>query len=108
MQDNALIRLVKENAKKILELGEKHGAENIRIFGSVARGDTREESDIDFLIDKGPKEKWSAWFPVSLANELEDLLGKEVDVAIATNLKARLRERILSEAVPVCEMIMND
>ncbi|MBT6842978.1 MAG: DNA polymerase subunit beta [Candidatus Melainabacteria bacterium] len=100
-----LYRLVQKKAPDILKLADKHGAENIRLFGSVARKDFHKNSDIDFLIDKGPKEKRSAWFPGGLLVDLEDLLGMEVDLGTASSLKSRLKEHVLLEAIPICDMI---
>lgn len=102
-----LFELVKQKAPDILKLAEMHGAENIRLFGSVARHQSDEKSDIDFLIDPGPKEKWSPWFPGGLLMDLQDLLGTKVDIAIARSLKPRIKDRVLNEAVPICEMIKN-
>ena len=103
-----LFELVRSKAPEILELAEKHGAENIRIFGSVARGDSDEKSDIDFLIDKGPKEKWSAWFPGSLIVDLESLLGMKVDICTNKMFKPSNLEKVLKEAIPICEMMRRE
>ena len=56
--------LLKEKREEILRIAAKHGAYNVRVFGSVARGEAREDSDVDFLIDVG--ENHSAWFPLGL------------------------------------------
>jgi hypothetical protein len=79
---------------------------NIRVFGSVARGDTNQDSDIDFLIDLG--ENLSPWFPVRLIRDLENLLGRKVDIVTEKGLKERIRERVLKEAVPLGGTIAND
>jgi hypothetical protein len=84
----------------ILELAEKHGATNVRVFGSVARGEATPESDIDLLVDQD----WSrltSWGGMGLIIELEDLLGCSVDVATTDELKPRIRERALREAIPL-------
>jgi hypothetical protein len=84
----------------ILALAKKHGASNIRVFGSVARGEATPESDIDLLVDQD----WSrltTWGGIGLIIELEDLLDCKVDVATSDELKPRIRERALREAVPL-------
>ena len=63
---------------RILELSVQHGARNVRIFGSVVRGEAQPDSDIDLLIDLG--ESLSPWFPVGLIRDLEALLGHKVDI----------------------------
>jgi predicted nucleotidyltransferase len=85
------------NREKILEIAAKHGAYNVRIFGSVARGEATEESDIDFLVDVG--EHRSSWFPVGLKLDLEDFLQQNVDIATQNSLHQLIRERVLREAV---------
>lgn len=84
---------------EIRRIAQIHGASNIRIFGSVARGDERTDSDIDFLIDVAAKT--SPWFPVGLIQDLELLLGRRVEIVTERGLNKDLRERVLSEAVPV-------
>jgi predicted nucleotidyltransferase len=83
---------------EILAIAEKHGAYNLRVFGSVARGEATTESDVDFLIDYDPSKR-SAWFPAGLMLDLEDLLERKVDVATVDMLKDRIRDRVLKEAV---------
>jgi predicted nucleotidyltransferase len=82
---------------EILRIAARHGAYNVRVFGSVARGDARPDSDVDFLIDVGPDT--TPWFPGGLVADLEELLGREVDVAEVDWLHRRIRDRVVSEAV---------
>ena len=91
--------IITQKREEILNLAAQHGACNVRIFGSVARGDAHEDSDIDFLIDLG--EKLSPWFPVRFIRDLENLLGCKVDVITEKGLKERIRERVIKEAVPL-------
>ncbi|WP_448542533.1 nucleotidyltransferase family protein [Roseiflexus sp.] len=92
-----LAELVKEKRADILALAAKHGARNVRVFGSVARGDADEQSDIDFLVQM---ELGRSLLDLGgLQYDLEQLLGCRVDVVTEQGLKARLREEILSEAV---------
>jgi len=92
-----LAELVKEKRADILALAAKHGARNVRVFGSVARGDADQQSDIDFLVQMAPGR--SLLDLGGLQYDLEQLLGCRVDVVTEQGLKARLREEILSEAV---------
>jgi uncharacterized protein len=90
--------LLAEKRDRILEIADQHGAFNVRVFGSVARGEETPESDIDFLIDYDI-DRVSPWFPVGLMHDLQDLLGREVDVVTERGLHRRIRDRVLSEAV---------
>ena len=91
--------LLKTRRGQILEIARKHGAHNLRVFGSVARGEGNEESDIDFLVEVGPAH--SAWFPAGLVADLEDLLGVPVDVVTEDGLHWYIKERVLEEARPL-------
>ncbi|MDV2992357.1 MAG: hypothetical protein N4J56_002011 [Chroococcidiopsis sp. SAG 2025] len=91
--------LLKAKREEILQIAAKHGAYNVRIFGSVARGEASENSDIDLLIDVA--ENHSRWFPGGLLADLEDLLGCKVDIVIENGLHQLIREQVLLEAVPI-------
>ena len=84
---------------EILAAAARHGATNVRVFGSVARGDADATSDVDFLVDFEPGR--SLLDLAGLLVELEDLLGHPVDVVTEPGLKARIRQRVLAEAVAV-------
>lgn len=90
--------LLKQQRSQIIALAEKHGASNVRVFGSVARGEATEDSDIDFLVDYD-LEKITPWFPGGLLLDLEQLLNRKVDIVTVDMLKERIRDRILLEAV---------
>ena len=85
--------------RHILRAAARHGASNIRVFGSAARGEATEESDVDFLVDVEPRH--SAWFPVGLVADLEELLDCKVDVVTEESLHWYIRDRVLEEAVPL-------
>ena len=91
--------LLKAHREEILQIAAKHGAYNVRVFGSVVRGEASENSDIDFLIDVGVNH--SRWFPGGLLADLEDLLGCKVDIVTENGLHRLIRERVLKEAVPL-------
>lgn len=92
-------QLLKENRKEILKIAQRHGAKNIRLFGSVARGEAGESSDIDILVETG--ENPSPWFPGGLIADLEELLGRRVHVVTVGALHTYIRDRVLQEAVPL-------
>lgn len=95
-----LKKLLIEKRNDILRIAAEHGASNVRVFGSVARGDDTETSDIDLLVDQDWT-KLSAWGGMGLVIALEDLLGHKVDIATVEELKPRIRERVLREAIPL-------
>lgn len=90
---------VKNKRDEIRRIAERHGATNIRLFGSLARGEARDESDIDLLVDV--TSHTSSWFPIGLILDLENLLGRRVEVVTERSLNKNLRERVLREAVPL-------
>ena len=83
----------------ILRLAAQYGARNVRIFGSVARGEARPDSDVDVLVDLEPGR--SLFDLGGLLMELQDLLGCRVDVVTEQGLRPRIRARVLREAVPL-------
>jgi predicted nucleotidyltransferase len=91
--------LLKEKREEILRVATKHGARNVRIFGSAVRGEAGPESDVDFLVDVEPVH--SSWFPAGLILDLEELLGRKVDVVTEDSIYWLLRRRILKEARPL-------
>jgi uncharacterized protein len=91
--------IIAAKREAILEIAARHGATSIRVFGSVARGDAGADSDVDFLVEVGPVH--SRFFPGGLVLDLEDLLGRKVDVVEPDGLHPLLREAVLREAVPV-------
>jgi uncharacterized protein len=91
--------LVADKRDEILRIAATHGVRRIRVFGSVARGEARPDSDVDFLVEVGPKH--SPFFPGGLVADLEALLGRRVEVVEPDGLYAPLKEVVLREAVPV-------
>jgi len=86
-----------DKREEILRIAAKHGVTSIRVFGSVARGDAGPESDVDLLIETGPTV--SPWFPVRFIRDLEELLGRRVDVVTRNGLHWYIKDRVLDEAV---------
>jgi hypothetical protein len=91
--------LLESKRDAILRIACAHGARNVRIFGSAARGAADAQSDLDFLVELEPGK--SLLDLGGLQYELQALLGCRVDVVTERGLKARIRERVLKEAVPV-------
>jgi predicted nucleotidyltransferase len=91
--------LLKTKRDMILEAAKRHGARNVRSFGSTARGEDDSQSDIDFLVDLEPGR--SILDHASLLLELQQLLGPKVDVVSERGIKNRIRGRILREAIPL-------
>jgi uncharacterized protein len=87
---------VERNRSAILEAAARHGARNVRVFGSVAHGNERPGSDVDLLVDMGHDR--SLLDLVALAQELEELLRRRVDVLTEDSLAPSIRQRIAAEA----------
>jgi uncharacterized protein len=94
-----LPELLKEKREEILAIAAKHGAYNVRVFGSAARGEAGPESDLDVLVELQPDR--SLLDLGGFLADLEDLLGCKVDVVTERGLRSRLRDRVLQEAVPL-------
>ncbi len=89
--------LLNANRDAILQLAAQYGATNVRIFGSVARGDDLPASDIDFLVDLEANR--SLFDLGGLLIDLQQLLGRPVDVTTERGLRLRIRERVLRDVV---------
>jgi uncharacterized protein len=89
--------LLQGKRNQVLELAKRHGARNVRVFGSVARGEAGPDSDMDFLVECGPNP--SPFFPGGLLMDLEEFLGRRVDIVTERGPHPYLRDRILREAV---------
>jgi len=92
--------LVREKREEILRIAEQHGAYNVRLFGSVARGEAGPDSDVDLLIDVHDGQT-TPWFPGGLIAELEDLLGRRVDIVFADSIRPAFAPFILRDARPL-------
>lgn len=92
-------KLLASQRQDILEIAARYGARNVRIFGSVARGDAGPDSDLDILVDMEPGR--SMFDLGGLLYDLQAFLGVDVDVVTEKGLRPRIRERVLREAVPL-------
>jgi uncharacterized protein len=91
--------VLKEKREEVLRIAALRGARNLRIFGSVARGEDRPDSDLDLLVDMDPGR--GLLDMGGLLIDLQGLLGCQVDVVTEKGLRERIRERVLREAVPL-------
>lgn len=91
--------LLRARRAEIVQIAAAYGATNVRIFGSVARGEASTESDLDLLVDLEPGRSLLDLAGLSVA--LEDALHCAVDVMTPEGLRPRIRERVLREAVPL-------
>ena len=96
---SSVLEIIKQKREEIFCIAARHGARNLRVFGSVARGEASKKSDVDFLIELEPGR--SLLDHAGLLVDLEDLLGCPVDVVTQKGLRPRIRERVLKEAVPL-------
>jgi hypothetical protein len=85
--------------QEILRIAAQHGARSIRLFGSVARGDSRPDSDVDLLVEMEPGR--SLLDIGALLMELQQLLGRRVDIVEPEGLHWYIRDQVLQEAVPL-------
>ena len=91
--------LIAAKRDEIVPVAARHGARNVRVFGSAARGESTDESDIDLLVDLEPGR--SLLDHSALLQDLQDLLGRKVDVLTERSIYWLLRRRILREARPL-------
>ncbi|NJO18124.1 MAG: nucleotidyltransferase family protein [Thioploca sp.] len=92
-----LLQELQQQRQEILQLATQYGAKNLRIFGSVARGEANQNSDIDLLVEM----QSSLLTRIALIQDLETLLNTKVDVVTERGLPEHLRAQILKEAIPL-------
>lgn len=90
-------QILTEKREEIVKIARKYGAYNIRIFGSVARGENNNDSDLDLLVDI--ESGRSLLDRIALMQELEDVLGCKVDVVKSQNLPLLIRDKVMNEAI---------
>lgn len=91
--------LVRRHRRRLLAAARKHGARNVRLFGSAARGNDSAASDVDLLVELDPDR--TLLDLVAFRQDASDILGVPVDAATPGILKAAIRERVIAEAVPL-------
>jgi len=99
LPDTPIGRRLRRRRRAIIDAAERRGATNVRVFGSAARGIDTESSDVDLLVDLAPHVGIVGL--VGLERELTQLIGRQVDVVPATNLKAQVAKRAFAEAIPL-------
>lgn len=99
LPDTAIGRRLRRHRGAILDAAERRGATNVRVFGSVARGEDTEESDVDFLVDLA--EGVGILGLIGLEREIAEIIGRRVDVVPAANLKAAVAADAVAEAIPL-------
>jgi predicted nucleotidyltransferase/DNA-binding XRE family transcriptional regulator len=99
LPDTPLGRRLRQRRKKVLAVVAHHGASNVRVFGSVARGEDTAESDIDLIVDLAPRTGLVSLG--SLERELEKVLGVAVDVVPADSLRPKMQAEVEAEAIPL-------
>lgn len=99
LPDTPLGRRLRRRRRAVIELAARRGAHNVRVFGSVARGEDTESSDVDLLVDLDDGVGLVAL--AGLVRELSDLLDVGVDVVPAAQLKQTIRDEVLAGAVPL-------
>jgi len=95
----SVLKELRRKKEELMKIVARHGVTRVQVFGSVARGEEGPDSDIDFLIAVG--EKTSPWFPSGLVQDLEELLGRKVEVVTTRGLHPLLRDEVLREATPL-------
>ncbi|HOC70682.1 MAG TPA: nucleotidyltransferase family protein [Candidatus Hydrogenedentes bacterium] len=90
---------IQAKRREILEIARRYGAHDMRIFGSVARGDQTENSDLDLVVRFDPGR--TLFDQGGFLMELQDLLGIKVDVISERGMRARFREHVMKEAIPL-------
>lgn len=90
-------KVLKDKREEILRIAATHGARNVRVYGSLARGKAGPDSDIDTLVRINPGR--NLLDIIALKQDLEDLLGSEVDVSTEAAINPYIREQVLKEAV---------
>lgn len=93
------LSILRSRRSEILALATKHGASNVRLFGSVVRGEDREDGDVDFLVDM--QETSSLFDLIGLQQDMERVIGRKVDVLTPNGINRYLKDRILGEATPL-------
>lgn len=91
--------IIGEKREDVLELMNKRGAYNVRVFGSVARGEARPDSDVDFLVQF--REGTSIFDVAGLWGDLQELLGRGVNVSTDRTLKEFIKPHVLKDSVPL-------
>ncbi len=99
LKASATFDQLQKRREDILRLAQKHGVTNVRVFGSLARGEARPDSDVDLLVEAPAGT--SIWAVVGLWQELAQLLGTEVSVVTEATLEGDFKRNVLKDAIPL-------
>jgi hypothetical protein len=99
LPDTPMGRRLRQLRRAIIDAAERRGATNLRVFGSVARGDDTSSSDVDLLVDL--RDDVGILGLIGLEREIAETLKRDVDVVPAASLKTGLASQVLSEAIPL-------
>ena len=99
LPDSRLGRRLRRRRRSVIEAAARRGASNVRVFGSVARGEDTEGSDVDLLVDLSDSVGLVALSAMS--REIAEIVGANVDVVPAGSLKPAMRDSVLAEAIPL-------
>ncbi len=91
------INKLKEYKNDILRIALLHGAKNIKVFGSVARGEENQNSDVDFVVEMGKGK--TVLNRIALMQDLKKLLGQEVDVVTYKSLREKIKNDLIRDAI---------
>lgn len=98
-KEGLMHHLIEQHRVEILEIAKRHGLRNVRVFGSMARGDANDNSDVDLLVTLPPERTGLALG--GLLMDVQELLHRRVDVVTENSLHPLLRDRVLQEAQPL-------
>ncbi len=99
LPDSPLGRRLRQHRKAVLACAARHGATNVRVFGSVARGEDQANSDLDLVVDLAPR---TGLFALgALKRELTEIVGTSVDVAPSDSLRPEVKSEVERDAVPL-------
>ena len=99
MADENIVEVIREKHEEIVRVAAEHGATEVRLIGSVARGEARSDSDVDLLVTW--REGTSLFNHAALMLELESLLGRKVDIASDGWVRPSIRESVYRDAIPL-------
>ena len=92
-----ILTLIQKERGRILKVADTYGLKNVRLFGSIPRGEATDKSDVDFLVELSSEA--NLFDIIAFKQEIEELLGRKVDVVTEPSLSSYIRQEILNEAV---------
>ncbi|MBI4357112.1 MAG: nucleotidyltransferase family protein [Gammaproteobacteria bacterium] len=96
---SSLSPIIEANREVILELAKKHGAHHVRVYGSMAKNEETENSDLDLIVEFDDDRTLFDW--IDLTCELEDRIKKKVDITTDQTIHWYIRDKVIKEAIPL-------